>query len=210
VSGPPSVRAQRRAVGPRKGERREAEILDALEQLLDTTPFAQLTMDDLARKAGLSRSALYFYFASKDEALSALHERIYGEMARTTDSMTVDGATTVDAMRAAIEEVCATWRAHPAALRTFRETAMSSESFGQQWRERLERHVTTLTGLIERERSAGRATPGPPDAHAIASAWFWMFEHQLFTLFRGRPTAQDVDELIDLADTLWIRMIGAT
>jgi AcrR family transcriptional regulator len=204
-----SRRAQRRAGGPRKGERREGEILDALERLLAATTFAQLTMDDIAREAGLSRSALYFYVASKEEALAALHQRIYGEMARTTDAMTVDRLPAEAAMRDAIEQVCATWRAHPDALRTFRETAMVVEPFGTRWRDRLERHVTVLTGIIERERAAGRAAPAPPSAEALAAAWFWMFEHQLYTLFRRPHTAEEEAELVATADTLWFRMIGA-
>jgi AcrR family transcriptional regulator len=204
-----SQRAQRRATGPRKGERREQEILDATDRLLATTPFAQMTMDDIATQADLSRSALYFYFGSKEEVLTGLHQRIYQEMAETMNPLTDDGAPINEAMATAIQRVGRNWRAHHHALRTFHETAMVSPAFENVWRQRLEQHVTTLTEIIERERGAGRAAPSPPPARAIASSWFWMLESQFYTLFRGEHSRGDEDELVETLNILWLRMIGA-
>ena len=204
-----SRRAQRRASGLRKGERREQEILDATEQLLPSTPFSQLTMDDIAKHAGLSRSAVYFYFASKEQVLTALHRRTYDEMARTMDPIADEGKPIVEAMGEAIDRVCANWRTHRHALRTFHETAMVSPEFEQEWRQRLEHHVTALTAIIERERAAGRAAPSPPPARAIASSWFWMLENQFSALFRRDHSRREERELVDTLNILWLRMIGA-
>jgi AcrR family transcriptional regulator len=206
----PSRRAQRRREsGPRKGDVREGQILDALERLLATQPFAELTMNDIGREAGLSRSALYFYFASKEAALAGLHLRMYEAMARTTDPLTEAGDATEGSMRRAVEGVCRNWREHRHALRTFHETAMVSPDFGDQWRQRLHGHVTVLAGLIEGERAAGRAAPGPPSAEAVASAWFWMLESQLYELFRRDHRKADETELVDTLTTLWVRAIAA-
>ena len=203
-----SSRSQRRTAGPRKGERRQRAILDAVEQLLATTPFSQLTMDDIANRAGLSRSALYFYFASKEDVLTGLHQRIYEEMARTMDPLTVDGVPVADAMSEAIERVGDNWRAHRNALRTFHETAMTSPAFEGVWRRRLEQHVTALTSIVEAERAAGRAVPGPPSARAIASAWFWMLEGEYYQLFRRQHSRREERELVETMNVLWQRMIG--
>jgi AcrR family transcriptional regulator len=205
-----SRRSGRRAVGLRKGERREVEILDATERLLATIPFTQLTMDDIAKEAGSSRSSLYFYFASKEQVLTALHQRTYAEMARTMDPIVDESAPLAEAMRQALDRVRDNWRAHRDALRTFHETAMVSPEFEVEWRQRLEQHVTALTAIIERERSAGRAAPSPPTAPAIASSWFWMLEQQCYLLFRGEHDERDEVELVDTLDVLWQRMIGAT
>ena len=205
-----SRRAQRRAAGLRKGERREQAILDAAEELLAAIPFAELTMDDIAQQAGLSRPALYFYFASKEHVLTGLHQRIYDEMVTTMDPLGNQASPIAETMGEAIERVCANWRAHRHALRTFHETAMVSSTFEQVWRQRLERHVTALTTIIERERAAGRAAPSPPAAQAIASSWFWMLENQFYTLFRRDHPRREERELIDTLNILWQRMIGAT
>ncbi len=206
---PASRRAQRRIVGPRKGERREQEILDATEQLLAEASFAALTMDDIAKAAGVSRSALYFYFASKEQVLTALHQRTYDEMTTTMDPLADVDAPMAVAMREAIDRVCANWRTHRHILRTFHETAMTSPAFETEWRQRLDLHVAALTAIIERERAAGRALPSPPSAATTASAWFWMFESQLYMLFRRSHTRREEQDLIDTMNILWLRMTAA-
>jgi AcrR family transcriptional regulator len=206
-----SRRTQRhRSARPRKGEIRENQILDALERILATKPFAELTMDDIATQAHLSRSALYSYFASKEAALGALHQRTYEAMARTTDPLTESGEATEHVMHDAIEQVCFNWRSHHHALRTFHETAMVSPEFGEQWRQRLNTHVAVLADLIEEARRAGWAEPSPPTAQAIASAWFWMLESQFYELFRREHTRTEENELVDTLTILWLRTIGAT
>jgi TetR/AcrR family transcriptional regulator, ethionamide resistance regulator len=211
VTQPRSRRARRQdAAGPRKGDLREAQILDAADGLLASKPFAELTMDEIARQAGLSRSALYFYFDSKEAVLAGLHQRIYEAMSSTVDPITAGLEPTGDAMRAAIAQVCANWRAHPHALRTFHETAMVSPEFGELWRARLDHHVEVLTAIVEAERTAGRAAPAPPPARALVSAWFWMLETQLYELFRRRHTRRAEDDLVDILTLLWFRTIGGT
>jgi TetR/AcrR family transcriptional regulator, ethionamide resistance regulator len=200
---------RRRAAGPRKGAIREDQILDALERLLATKPFVDLTIDDIARQAGLSRSALYFYFASKEAALSALHQRTYESMARITDPLIDAGDASEAAMHDAIDQVCFNWRAHHHALRTFHETAMVSSEFGSQWRSRLERHVEVLARLIDHARAAGMAAPDPPTAKAIATAWFWMLETSFYDLFRRDHTRAEEIDLVDTLTILWQRAIGA-
>ena len=160
---------RRREAGPRKGDLREIEILHAAERLLGTMAYADMTMDDIAKRAGLSRSALYFYFRSKEAVLAALHERTHAVMGLPVQVLERTDASPQDAMHEAVAMTGRLWRAHGPALRTFHETAMSAPEFGQQWRTNLEQHVEFLTGLIERERAAGRAGPTPPSARAIAS-----------------------------------------
>lgn len=205
----PSRRAQRQAAGPRKGERREQEILDAAAELLVKRSFPSLTMDDIAKAAGVSRPSLYFYFESKEQVLTALHQRIYAEMAMTMDPLADPDAPVVVAMREAIDRVCANWRKNRHLLRTFHETAMSSPAFEAEWRPRLDQHVEALTAILERERAAGRAAPSPPAASTIASAWFWMLENQLYLLFRRPHSRDDERELVDTLNTFWLRMTGA-
>ncbi len=54
---------------------RETTILDALEALSIERGFAQITMDDLADKVGISKATLYQHFASKDTLLVSLIAR---------------------------------------------------------------------------------------------------------------------------------------
>jgi AcrR family transcriptional regulator len=50
-------------------------ILDAAEWLFDSAGYAELTMNALADKAGVSVGGLYQWFANKEEVLTAVAER---------------------------------------------------------------------------------------------------------------------------------------
>jgi AcrR family transcriptional regulator len=56
-------------------ERRRAEILDAAEAVAATVGWDAMTMDQVARKARLSRALLYVYFKDKTDLLFGLGER---------------------------------------------------------------------------------------------------------------------------------------
>ena len=55
-----------------RGEQRRIRLLEALEQQLQRHPFAEVGIADVADAAGLGRSAFYFYFSSKHDAVTQL------------------------------------------------------------------------------------------------------------------------------------------
>jgi AcrR family transcriptional regulator len=55
------------------GDRR-AQLVEIGLELLPTTPVQDLTIDEVARRAGISRSLLFHYFASKREYYAAVIE----------------------------------------------------------------------------------------------------------------------------------------
>ncbi|MDT5291300.1 MAG: TetR/AcrR family transcriptional regulator, ethionamide resistance regulator, partial [Mycobacterium sp.] len=206
-----SRRSQRqRAAGPSKGEVREAQILDVTERLLLTTPFVDITMDEIAGRAGLSRSTMYFYFASKDDLLAGLLARTHDEIVGPT-AMLLKADTTADrAVRRVLEALLRSWREHGPALRTFLETGLVSPAFGARWRATTNEIIDVVAQFIDRERAAGRLPVGPPSAHAVSSAVFWMVEHEMYELFRTRHTRAAEAELIETLALIWQRAMGAT
>ncbi len=56
-------------------ERRRAEILDAVEAVAAVTGWDAMTMDEVARKARLSRALVYVYFKDKNDLLFGIGER---------------------------------------------------------------------------------------------------------------------------------------
>ncbi len=56
-------------------ERRRGEIIDAAEAVAATVGWDAMTMDQVARKARLSRALLYVYFKDKTDLLFGLCER---------------------------------------------------------------------------------------------------------------------------------------
>src|SRR5690349_18554730 len=56
------------------GDDRERAILEAFEHLLEQRALHEISIDEIARGAGISRPTFYFYFASKEAVLLSLFE----------------------------------------------------------------------------------------------------------------------------------------
>ena len=52
-------------------------ILDALEALLDEKKLQNISVSEIAERAGISKGSIYYYYPSKDAILNALIERSY-------------------------------------------------------------------------------------------------------------------------------------
>src|SRR5690349_16111079 len=61
------------------GDDRERAILETAEQLLEERPLSEISVDDLAKGAGISRPTFYFYFPSKDAVVLTIVDRLVAE-----------------------------------------------------------------------------------------------------------------------------------
>jgi len=71
---------------PDVSEERRAQIIEAAMAVFAREGFPRSRMDDIAKEAGLSKGALYWYFKSKDAIIIALLEHLlsgYAEKLRT-------------------------------------------------------------------------------------------------------------------------------
>src|SRR3954449_10368379 len=75
-----AARASRSRRTPKvSGDERERAILAAFERALEERALHEISVDDLARGAGISRPTFYFYFASKEAVLLSLFDRMIAE-----------------------------------------------------------------------------------------------------------------------------------
>ena len=77
-----------RASPPARGDRATTvswPFWETLERLLEDRPLADISVDDLAKGVGISRSTFYFYFPSKDAVLLTLLDRIIKEADERAD-----------------------------------------------------------------------------------------------------------------------------
>jgi len=56
----------------RRKEARPAEIVDAALEVFAEKGFASAKLDDIARRAGISKATLYLYFDTKEEIFRAV------------------------------------------------------------------------------------------------------------------------------------------
>lgn len=68
---------QIRAITDEKKSERWGKILDTAFQLFSKSAYPQVSMDQVARKAGLAKGTVYLYFKSKEQLFFALKSREY-------------------------------------------------------------------------------------------------------------------------------------
>jgi AcrR family transcriptional regulator len=76
----------------RRPEARPDEILDAALAVFSEQGFATARVEDIARRAGLSKGAVYLYFPSKEAMLNALVEQSAGQLAKAAERLVAIGA----------------------------------------------------------------------------------------------------------------------
>jgi AcrR family transcriptional regulator len=98
-SGARSDTAPRRDTNPRKELVRE-ELLDIAARMFDEHGFDRVSMAAIAREVGLGRSAIYHYFASKDEILASIVEsEALAPVARIQQLANEPGRSAADRLR---------------------------------------------------------------------------------------------------------------
>jgi AcrR family transcriptional regulator len=92
----------------RKPKARPDEVLDAALDLFARNGFAATRMDDIAKAAGLSKAAIYLYFASKDDVFKALVET---RIVSLRSEITSVGSAMMDDPVVALRNVVRLWAA---------------------------------------------------------------------------------------------------
>jgi AcrR family transcriptional regulator len=198
----------RRAARP-SGDDRELAILATAEALLAERSLDKISIDDLARGAGISRPTFYFYFPSKDAVLLTLLDRVTveaeAELARTG---VLDGVPDDPEAywRAAITAFYETFRRHRPVALACAAVRHTNPEVQRLWSRVTEGWVRYTTTAIESERDRGAAPPGVP-ARDLAIALCSMNERVLYATFGGGgPTVAEAD-VVDVLLAVWLSAV---
>lgn len=188
----------------RQSEKRaqvERSVLRATEELLEEgAAFADLGIERIATRAGISRTAFYFYFRDKRDLLVRLTEEVNAQLMVAADSWWSGG----EDIRSALRRVGALYREHGLLLRAVVEVSTYDDAVAQFWRGQVERFVAATRERIEAEQRAGRALAGPADATAFAL--IWMAERTFYQQrVQGRPA--DIDEVVEALAVIFSRTV---
>jgi AcrR family transcriptional regulator len=75
-----------------------AELIAAARRLFTAPGFAAATLDDVARRAGVTRGALYHHFADKESLFAAVFEDIQAELATRSVRAAARATSRVDGL----------------------------------------------------------------------------------------------------------------
>ena len=216
---PPSKAASRPAPEPQargrratraSGDDRERAILETAERLLEERPLSEISVDDLARGAGISRPTFYFYFPSKDAVVLTIVDRLVAEATGSREhAIETISAEPRAGLRQGLEQLYEAFRSRRAVALAAAELGATNPEARELWSKVMQGWVDDVTAVIETERARGAAPDGPP-ARELATALVQMNERVQFASFSGeKPAIADADVLDVLVD-VWLRAIYGT
>ena len=209
---PPSVVAPtrhprgRRASRP-SGDDREQAILGTAERLLGERALDEISIDDLARGAGISRPSFYFYFPSKDAVLLTLLDRAVAEA--DTAAFTMPAPVSRDPTarwREAIEAFFLSFRGHRAVAVAAAHARATNPEVRQLWARVMEKWVRRTEEAILAERGRGTAPDGLP-ARELAVALNLMNERVMYASFAGEQPSVPDARVVDTLLGIWLNSI---
>lgn len=192
---------------PTRSDRRRIAILESLDHHLQESSFESINIADISRRAGVSRSAFYFYFESKAAALAALMASIYDEAFRATNVLTSGDQPPAQRMRASCETMFDTLERNRHLFQAVLEARATSAAVRELWDSDRRSFVAPVAAMIDAERAAGRAPDGP-ESVMLATLLLELNDRLIERMSLGAELSRD--QVIDGAVAIWMRSIYGT
>jgi AcrR family transcriptional regulator len=200
-----SVEPREEAAPTAKRAAVQAAVLGATEELLaEGASYADLNIERIATRAGISRTAFYFYFRDKRELLLRLTEDVNEQLFQQADIWFSGEGEPEPEMREALTNIAALYGEHGVLLRAIVEVSTYDEEVAEFWRRLLGRFIEASRRRIEAEQRAGRAVAD--DAQATAFALCWMTERAMYQhLVQAEPFP--AGDLVEALVEIWLRSV---
>jgi AcrR family transcriptional regulator len=204
--GQPRAGRGRRSIRP-SGDDREQAILATAERLLEERAYADISVDDLAKGAGLSRPTFYFYFKSKEAVLLSLLEPVIAGADAEFDG----------AVQRLPEDPRRVWRngnkafftafaSHRTLSRAAREALATSTELQAVWTGFMQKWIDQTAAMITAERARG-AAPETIPAEDLATSLNLMNERTMMATLAAETPAVDEDRMVDTLTHIWVSSI---
>jgi AcrR family transcriptional regulator len=194
--------AGRRAV-ERKGDVRERAILDTCEALLADKGYDAMSVGDIAQGAGITRGALYFYFGSKQEVVTALVARTVEHLWERS-RVAAESDEPREAIAAAMQRTVELWNEHGLVMRTAIDLSLTVPEIGALWSRTADLFVTAITAVLE--RAGVPAGTEPDQASAMARVLCWMIERTFYHASQESP--EQLRQASSTCERIWLLSAG--
>ncbi|MFE5704749.1 TetR/AcrR family transcriptional regulator [Rhodococcus koreensis] len=200
------------AAAPRSPEDRRAQILDVAVRLLETVPFDDLSIDQVAAEAGVSAPLLFHYFKNKQGFRNAVLEASASELQRR---MTPDATLPLyGQLRAGVETFADAVIEHPTIyLAVMRMAGSGNERMRQiyrgmrrtftRWIAQGDWSIAAVAGVSLAEFGV----PTTPALEAATSGW-QAFMEEIVLSWLDEPTMERT-EMIDLCERAFYHLLPA-
>jgi TetR/AcrR family transcriptional regulator, ethionamide resistance regulator len=199
------VSASAEALEPRNAT--EDAILAAARQALVEEPYDRLTMDGIARRAHVSRTAVYFYFPNKRAVVDRLIQKAFADMYEASSPyLDGDGEPRLQ-LRLGLARMVSCVNAHGPVLLLAAHLSGREDRLPTEWEPYIRRFIVSAERRIRRDQERGIA-PADISPRISAQALCAMVERHITIEVIGR--GGDVTETIRVLSELWYRAVYCT
>jgi len=189
------------------GDDREQAILATAQRLLSERPFADISVDDLAKGAGLSRPTFYFYFKSKDAVVLSLLEPVIARADAEFDGAVQRlPADPRRVWRNGIKAFYTAFASHRPLARAATEALATSSELRAVWSGFMQKWIDQTAAMITAERARGAAPETIPAAD-LATSLNQMNERTMMAALSSETPAVDKDRVVDTLTHIWVSSI---
>ncbi|CAJ1494554.1 TetR/AcrR family transcriptional regulator [[Mycobacterium] burgundiense] len=203
--GPVRANRGRRPSRP-SGDDREQAILATARRLLEERAFAEISVVDLAKGAGLSRPTFYFYFPSKEAVLLSLLDPLIQHADTGLSDISAVPADPRRAFRDGIDTFYSAFASDPVLTRAGAEAISTNPEVRALWSGFMQKWIDQTAALIAAERGRG-AAPDTLPARELATALNQMNERAMIAAISEESGAVPADRLVDTLTHIWMTSI---
>jgi AcrR family transcriptional regulator len=192
---------------PARAERRDEirlALLQSIEALVgDGSTLAEVTVERLATRAGISRAKFYVYFEDKADVLRAWFQVVNEELTQATAAWWQIGPASEKAdLRAVFVPMLAAYRPHLTLMAAVHDTALYDVSIREEFAAFMDRHIGELTEHIRAGQAAGfiaTELPAPQTA-----AWLAVMAERMQRTIAADATEGELERhLQTYVDIVW-------
>jgi TetR/AcrR family transcriptional regulator, ethionamide resistance regulator len=199
------VSASAEALEPRNAT--EDAILAAARRALVEEPYDRLTMDGIARRAHVSRTAVYFYFPNKRAVVDRLIQQAFSDMYEASSPyLDGDGEPRLQ-LRLGLARMVSCVNAHGPVLLLAAHLSGREDRLPTEWEPYIRRFIVSAERRIRRDQERGIA-PADVSPRISAQALCAMVERHITIEVIGGGV--DVTETIRVLAELWYRAVYCT
>ena len=188
-----------------------AQVLAIVErQLRSGETFADISVASVVAEAGISRSTFYAYFVDKTNLLRTWYAEFTQVILDAVQAWwSLDGTATKEDVRAALERIMDTYRAHPELIAATHEAIGTDHGVREAVDDAMRHYIDGLRAHIEAGQAGGFIDPSLPAAET--AYWLqWMAERGLHRMVRAESESSQ-ERLADAyARVVWNTLYAPT
>ena len=178
-------------------------MMEATERLLAAgASYAELTIEQIAREAGQSRTSFYFLFRDKRELLEAAAGELTDFVAGAAERWLADRRAGRAQLEEALLVLVQGFIEHAPLLRAVVEASTYDDVVGDFWRGLIGRYVDATQRRLE---DSGAATGAR--AEILAASLVWMTERTLYQL-AVQDNRHDAGSVVTVIADIWWRSLA--